>query len=226
MQAIRNVIEHEAIHESAAICEDHSISKSAFFHVARHAKPNATVVELGGGRSTVYWKYLMEKGVFLGNVTTITHDSEWGYALKLKTATVDAIHIVYDSLSTVTEERKEAIFISDDPLTLWKKSVTALPFEQRHHYTVRNAFYTKLPAVLQEQPIDVLLLDGPHGNGRSLAFPLFRHVLQRGTLVLIDDFHHYPFLEDLKKVYTCKELYKETWTTHKWILVELTGTQS
>ena len=40
---------------------------------------------------------------------------------------------------------------------------------------------------------DICLLDGPNGNGRSLAFPWMKDHLKRGAMILVDDFNHYDF---------------------------------
>ena len=47
---------------------------------------------------------------------------------------------------------------------------------------------------------DMVILDGPNGNGRSIAF---RHLVDKvrpGTKIIVDDYHHYPFIEDCKKL--------------------------
>ncbi|MGL4821298.1 MAG: hypothetical protein ACRC5C_15210, partial [Bacilli bacterium] len=78
---------------------------------------------------------------------------------------------------------------------------------------------------LPEQ-IDVVLLDGPHGNGRSLAFPMLYDRLAPNALVLVDDHTHYPFEADLFALFHYETLYKNTVDTQHWALFRLLGKRS
>jgi hypothetical protein len=69
----------------------------------------------------------------------------------------------------------------------------------------RNTFYDLRPGDLRG-PYDLVVLDGPNGNGRSLAFlHLLPHV-RRHTIVLIDDFDHYDFVPRCSEVYEILDL--------------------
>lgn len=99
-----------------------------------------------------------------------------------------------------------------------------VPKELEDHYTIRNTFYDGLEQLsLPAQSIDAMIVDGPHGNGRSFAYPLFCNALKPDALVLIDDFDHYPFLPDLGRVFHYEELYREAVGNKRWVLVRLQG---
>ena len=48
---------------------------------------------------------------------------------------------------------------------------------------------------------EIMVLDGPNGNGRSLAFALLADRLLIPAWLVVDDYDHYPFLEDLGRLF-------------------------
>lgn len=49
---------------------------------------------------------------------------------------------------------------------------------------------------------DLVIVDGPHGVGRAKWYEKFKNNVKKGTIILIDDFHHYKEFEDeLNKVF-------------------------
>ena len=49
---------------------------------------------------------------------------------------------------------------------------------------------------------DLVIVDGPHGVGRAKWYSKFKDNIRKGTIVLIDDFHHYEEFEiELNKVF-------------------------
>jgi hypothetical protein len=64
----------------------------------------------------------------------------------------------------------------------------------------KNVFYDikdeQLPDV-----IDIMIVDGPHGNGRSIAFLHGINRLKSGSYVVIDDYNHYDFIEKFEKLF-------------------------
>lgn len=57
---------------------------------------------------------------------------------------------------------------------------------------------------------DIVLLDGPNGNGRNIAFLHLKNFLKKGSYVYIDDFNHYNFLEMCEKMFVFEEIYKHS----------------
>lgn len=60
----------------------------------------------------------------------------------------------------------------------------------------RNCFYKVNHDDLPDR-VDVMLLDGPNGNGRSMAFLHVKDILHEGSLIFIDNYNDYDFLERL-----------------------------
>jgi hypothetical protein len=84
--------------------------------------------------------------------------------------------------------------------------------------SLMNQFYMIRPDDLSGV-YDYLLLDGPHGNGRSLAFLRANANLAGDTVVFIDDFTHYDFVNKFLGVYDAKELFRHVaGSQSKWTL--------
>jgi hypothetical protein len=83
------------------------------------------------------------------------------------------------------------------------------------HTRQKNTFYSIEDYMLPEK-IDLVILDGSHGNGRSIGFLRCLNRLKIGSKILIDDASHYPFYDDLNKLYNTKILYKQNIKDDKW----------
>ena len=49
--------------------------------------------------------------------------------------------------------------------------------------------------------IDLLLIDGPNGNGRSLAFLMVVKKMRIGSWIMIDDANHYDFYQRCNEIF-------------------------
>ena len=67
------------------------------------------------------------------------------------------------------------------------------------NFSARNCFYDINEKYLPDD-IDLVILDGPNGNGRSIAFLHLKNKLSKGAYILIDDSDHYDFIERCKQV--------------------------
>jgi len=68
------------------------------------------------------------------------------------------------------------------------------------HTRQLNCFYDLTPEDLKPR-YDLLIVDGPHGNGRSMAYVIMAHKLLPGAYVLIDDHTHYPFTNHFLSIF-------------------------
>lgn len=55
--------------------------------------------------------------------------------------------------------------------------------------------------------VNFMLLDGPNGNGRNFAFLHMLDKLEGNSIVFIDDYKHYDFLEKFRSLYNSEELF-------------------
>jgi hypothetical protein len=84
------------------------------------------------------------------------------------------------------------------------------------------SFYDIREGDLRAERYNLVILDGNHGAGRSVAWNYLKDRLGRGTLVVIDDFDHYPFIEDFLKVFPNSKLIASTTDVkERWVIYEI-----
>lgn len=84
------------------------------------------------------------------------------------------------------------------------------------------SFYNIREGDLRAERYQLVILDGHHGAGRSVAWKFLKGKLGRGTIVVIDDFDHYPFVEDFLKEYPNSEKIAERIThNERWVIYEI-----
>ena len=116
---------------------------------------------------------------------------------------------------------RDEIFINpESSKELFSTSSTNVTSVENKNTRLKNAFYD-LPQI--NEKFEAIILDGPHGNGRSMCFPLLKKCLLKGTIILIDDYDHYPFLSDLEKISSFKIIEEKKYkhSNKAWILVML-----
>ena len=89
---------------------------------------------------------------------------------------------------------------------------------------IRNAFYD-IPSLAfpPNASIDGMIVDGPW-KWPFVGFPFVFDCLKPNAWMLIDDFDHYPFLDDLAKIFRFKIVEKELANNGKrWVLLRLDG---
>lgn len=204
-----------------------SLSKGALVHLTRRMESGEgggalNVLELGGGQSTLFWQSLLALELLSVQVTTLEHQPTWASELQAKVEG-QPIRVVRQSLKQISDGDWERLFADPDRAAgLWATIGEEVPEAQYGHYTIRNTFYGDiLPQFAAPNSIDAMIVDGPHGNGRSLAYPLFAAALKPGALVLIDDFDHYPYLADLGRIFRYEELYREMIGNKHWVLARI-----
>lgn len=202
-----------------------ALSKSSikYFYAYLSDKSEKNIVEFGGGSSTIFWNELLRKQANDFNYITLEHHPEWADKLK----SIDELQgeIFLCKLKQLDDTTREEIFLNPKTASaIWEKSDKYLSVDDYCDTRARNCFYD-IPESIMNSDIqfDGIILDGPHGNGRSIAFPLLYNHIKPGTIVLLDDYTHYPFLDDLKQVYDFEILKLSDKPTKSWIIVKVIG---
>jgi hypothetical protein len=176
------------------------------------------IVEFGSGRST---EFLLDiRHYNAAPIKIYSFDDSEEYAFKgsdenLELNIVPLVECSDDNWNKMFKEKKY-----DSSLFPLKQTTV--------HTRQKNTFYKIEDSMLPDK-IDMLIVDGPHGNGRSLAFLRCFDRLKIGSKVLIDDASHYPFYEHLRKLRSTKILYEQHIKENKWenggdfILCEITN---
>ncbi len=90
------------------------------------------------------------------------------------------------------------------------------PVHTRQH----NVFYNISPTKLKPT-YDLLFLDGPHGNGRSIAFLHCVNRLPSGSYIFIDDYNHYDFLERCRSIFNVEIIEIRNVPNDRYVLVKV-----
>jgi hypothetical protein len=89
-----------------------------------------------------------------------------------------------------------------DKSLMYKKKSDLTPTQKNNFYDIQEddlvGFY------------DIIILDGPNGNGRNLAFLHLQKHVKEGSIIFIDDYNHYDFLERCQSMYDTEILFKHT----------------
>jgi hypothetical protein len=205
-----------------------TISRNSIIHLLRRLEKTTDryrILQLGGGQSVLVWESLSSLDLLPLEVTVIEHHPGRASQLIRNAESMTGITVYWNSLKQVTDGESEELFSkAAEASTRWGEIGKPVPPDQYEHYTIRNTFYGEVHHIpLLQNSVDVLIVDGPHGNGRSLAFPIFSSLLKKDAFVLIDDFDHYPFSADLARIFSYDEIHRDTWENQHWLLVRLNG---
>jgi spore maturation protein CgeB len=166
--------------------------------IAQNPKTTIRILEFGSGISTTFFSDLATILAKEITVTSFDNDTEYMYSdtsqinvrvhLRELEETDDAS---FDGMFQERRYRGEFMHPKTTPVTTRQ----------------RNNFYRLHPGDLNGI-YDYMLLDGPNGNGRSLAFLHAKPHLEKDSVIFIDDYTHYDFVDKFLMVFEGEELYK------------------
>ena len=153
------------------------------------------ILEFGSGVSTKFFSDLskiLNKEI---HVTSFDNNEQFMYKEKSNPNIIVNLRLLEE-----TDDKKFSQMFVEKTYNkdyMWEKTSNHL----------RNMFYKLQPNDLSGL-YDYMLLDGPHGNGRSLAFLHTQTHLKNNSVVFIDDFTHYDFVDNFLKIFDAEELFK------------------
>ena len=143
------------------------------------------VVEFGSGLSTSFFVDLNE--IHEKDLSITTFDNDPNFAYKGPGA-----NLLMRNLIECGDDDYNKMFLEKQyDRSLMKDKVTAL------HTRQKNNFYDIQAGDLVGN-YNIMVLDGPNGNGRNISYLHMKEHLKPGSYVLIDDFDHYDFVEKFK----------------------------
>jgi len=217
--ALRQVRKNQGYFSGWALSRSALRSLTGCLFAKRESLPR--LVEFGSGQSTRFWQYLSIQVPL--NVISIEHQDEWYQRLKSELKNNPAIAYQLAPLRQISEAEKAELW--QDPQTAHLKFAQMgqlLPLEQYPQTRVPLCFYDlDYAAIFEPNSLDALLLDGPNGNGRSLAFALMYPFLTSEAWILVDDFDHYPFLDDLREICPFEIKHIQIQAGKRWCLLQL-----
>lgn len=184
------------------------------------SSPN--IIELGGGLSTLFWVNMQKTCNPAIRVKTFEHNPLWGSKLN-SFVTDKTIQINVVKIKQISDAEKNILF--NNPIEaskVWLNMGKTIPADQNEDTRIKNTFYSlEISDIDTLESIDGLIVDGPHGNGRSIAFVLYYHFIHPGTIILIDDFNHYDFLTDLGRCFEYEILERQKKRYKSYIILRI-----
>ena len=165
------------------------------------------VVEFGSGISTVFLVDLIGEGF---DLHIVSYDDNPKYATKiihpnLKLYMADLIECHDSDFNNLFRQRQF------NRNSFYKKISEV-------HTRQKNTFYDVKDGELPKT-IDLMIVDGPHGNGRSIAFLHGIGRLHKDSYVVIDDYNHYDFIDKFQLLFKTQLIFESTTgNTNQWEL--------
>ena len=154
------------------------------------------VLEFGSGQSTYFLNDL--------NLNILSFDDNIDYSAKVEGVVLRDLISVSDSDFNKIINNKISFY----------DVCQKYDFVKQKHSKQKNCFY-KLNSEDIKEKYQLIILDGPNGNGRSIAFNVIQNKIKYPSYILIDDYDHYPFIEHFNNFFPNNELvfdYKESGT--------------
>ena len=162
-------------------------------------KDELRVVEFGSGKSTEFLVDIVLGGIKKLQIVSFDDNPEYAYKNEGNHA---FLNLLIRDLQECSDASYEKMF-KDRKLdkTLLSTKTTPLHSRQKNNfYEVKDGDLTGI--------YDLMILDGPNGNGRNISYPYMVDHLDVGSVVLIDDYTHYDFVEKFGLFFEFDELHE------------------
>jgi hypothetical protein len=201
-----------------------SLPRPAIVWVAEKiaAERLAHVVEFGAGYSSVALAEFLRRVAPATVLDSYEHQEVFAEALRKRLPSGGQVRLHAAPLLQVDDERFAALLSGAAPAAQFRSAGRSVSPEALENTRLRNAFYDLGATGVPGPPVDLVILDGPHGNGRSLAYPLLADRLAIPCWLVLDDYDHYPFLDDLGKLFEFEEVQRLNMEQVRTILVRIT----
>jgi hypothetical protein len=155
------------------------------------------VLEFGSGKSTEFLVDIVLNKIKNIEITSFDDNIEYAYNGKY-----EFLDLKIRNLLECDDKTYESMFDNlEVNVSQLSKKVTPLTSRQK------NNFYEILPGDISGT-YELMILDGPNGNGRNFSFLYAKNHLVVGSIILVDDFNHYDFMERLSLLFEYEVLYE------------------
>lgn len=154
------------------------------------------ILEFGSGKST---EFLIDLRNELGlNYKIDSFDNSETYCYNGEK--YDFLNLYVTDLLVCSDEDYTKIF---ETKTFDKSKFKKI--EGEFDATVKNATYDVDISKLSDV-YDLIIIDGPNGNGRNFSNFYIKDRVKNGTYVIFDDYFHYDFVEKFSSFFNCEIL--------------------
>lgn len=174
-----------------------TVSDKALESLSKIVKPGTRVLEFGSGVST---QFFLDSGC---DVDSFDNDPDHAHP-----------HAKIVGLVECGDYDFDRMFLEKN-LDFGKFK----PISQVVHTRQHNVFYDIDKGSLKNA-YGIVSIDGPHGNGRSLAFLHCMGRLEPGTFIFMDDYDHYDFLERCRSIFNVEVVTQNNEPHDRFVLVK------
>jgi hypothetical protein len=176
--------------------------------IINHKKDTLKVVEFGSGNSTRFLVDVVLEGIKKLDIVSFDDNPKFAYQ---NTDNHKFIDLKIRSLVECSDDEYNQMFVT-------RKYDTKVMLDKTSPLTTRqkNNFY-KIENGDLDGIFDIMILDGPNGNGRNISYlHMFNH-LDVGSIVLIDDASQYEFVPYFEKFFEHEVLFScNTGMLNQW----------
>lgn len=188
---------------------DWSISKKALQLIIDKIGNEITgIIEFGAGYSTLFFAKFMDLNHKNISMYSFEHNADFFEKLKKNLQPYLFVNLLTPKLKQLSDKEYEELFNSKNPSSAYVHMGNYVPLEQYHHTRLHNTFYETDLNNLKLDNVNLIILDGPNGNGRSIAFPLLKDVIKFPFYCLVDNFTHYPFLNEMQRCFSFTKIFE------------------
>lgn len=184
------------------------IALQKLFDILNGFKGNIQILEFGSGQST---QFLVDYKLYTNkNINIDSYDNDTKYCFQnskeynfLNLKITELISCSDEHFNKQLEEKKyNGEYFTKHEL---------LPYNHPKFWRQRNCFYDIKSDELDKK-YDLIIIDGPNGNGRNIAYLHLQNCVKPGSIIFIDDFnasdgdYEYKFIENLKNLLNVEEI--------------------
>jgi len=183
----------------------------ALYEIMKESKHEKfTILEFGSGTSTQFFlDFHNLEGI---EIFVESYDNDEEYSSKIVN---NKIEVKIRRLFECEDEHYEKMMKDQKFYPELVKLKTTPPSSRQ-----KNCFYNFLEGDLKEI-YDIVIIDGPHGNGRSLSNLFLKDKVKQGTIFFIDDYDHYPFLEIANTFFDFKILQQHKKGKDRFVILQI-----
>jgi hypothetical protein len=165
------------------------------------------IVEFGSGYSSIVLSEFVKSLPFKVNLITYEHNKEFISRLKPHIDN-SSFQLKECKLRILSDIHFEELFKIKDPGKFFLEKSNYVDDKDYYNLKLKNIFYEDEFSIYKDKSIGLVILDGPNGNGRSIAFPLLKMKLKTNAYILLDDYEDYNFEDYLNLTMRNKKVVK------------------
>lgn len=170
--------------------------------IKNHEISNLRLLEFGSGTSTMFFSDIVKNKI--KNLEITSFDDDDFYMYKASVEEEKYLKVLKRNLIQYSEFEYNKMF-EENKINNSFGSIknSASDVNQKNcFYDIKNDDLTGI--------YNMVILDGPNGNGRNIGFLHIKNYIKTGTILYIDDYNHYDFLEKCQAVFNIEILFKHT----------------